>query len=110
MQSKKDKAIAIKGKELHGHIKNGYKVVESDTGKNQARKGVIGMKELGLTLKDTKGLIPVFVPVKNPSDVELIGFSKNMKESRKLYDKFEKVMEVSPNTTFSSFRKSQRGR
>ena len=73
---------------------------------NKAKVGYAGLKEMGLTLKDIKGYVPVFVPLSNPSGVEIIGFTKSVKDSRKLYANFEKVMDKTPSLTFSQYRKN----
>jgi len=82
-----------------------YKIQEGVTSKIH-KKGITEMKELGLTLKQTKGKVPVFVAV--PNDVELIGFSSSLSDYAKISKSFEKVMRENPKMTFKQYRISKR--
>ena len=78
---------------------------DAPTTNEGARKGVVGLKEMGLTLKDVKGKTPVFVPLNNPSSFELIGWSTSPANSDKIFARFTKIMNKNPNMTFKQYRK-----
>ncbi len=87
-------------------IIDNVKITDSPTSNNDAKQGVIGLKELGLTLKDVRNQTPVFVPTKH--EVQLIGFAKSPSDSVKVLKKFENQMYENPQMTFKQYRITQR--